>query len=104
MIEHYLKRGYPLKNLKKQHMLRAAKFTQSELLEVKSKTEAKTPVMVTNYNPTNPDIHGFIHKNWNIIKHSNDCVHTLSENPIIGFRRLPNLRDILTNASLSYPH
>ena len=59
--------------------------------------------MVTKYNPMNPDIRGFIHNNWNIIKHSNDCVHTFSEKPIVGFRRLPNLRDILTNASISYP-
>ena len=31
MIEHYLKRGYPLKSFKK-HMLRAAKYSQVELL------------------------------------------------------------------------
>ena len=34
MIEHYLKRGYPLKSLRK-HMFRAAKCSQVELLEVK---------------------------------------------------------------------
>ena len=102
MIQHYLNRGYPLKSLKK-HMLRAAKYSQKELLTVNTKQEVKTPVMVTKYNPMNPDIRGFIHNNWNIIKHSNDCVHTFSEKPIVGFRRLPNLRDILTNASISYP-
>ena len=59
--------------------------------------------MVTKYNPTNPDIHGFTQNNWNIIEQSNDSVHTFSDKPIIGFRRLPNLRDILTTASLSYP-
>ena len=102
MIQHYLNRGYPLKSLKK-HMLRAAKHSQKELLVVNRKQEVKTPVMVTKYNPMNPDIRGFIHNNWNIIEHSNDCVHTFSERPIVGFRRLPNLRDILTNASISYP-
>ena len=26
-----------------------------------------------------------------------------SDKPIVGFRRLPNLRDILTNAPITYP-
>ena len=34
IIEYYLNRGYPLHALKK-HMLKAAKFTQDELLTVK---------------------------------------------------------------------
>ena len=102
MIQHYVRRGYPLKSLKK-HMLRAARYTQTDLLTVKTKQEIKTPVMVTRYNPMNPDIRGFIHNNWNIIEHSNDCVHTFSEKSMVGFRRLPNLRDILTSASITYP-
>ena len=102
MIQHYVKRGYPLKSLKK-HMLRPARHSQKDLLTVKQKEEIKTPVMVTKFNPTNPDIRGFIHNNWNIIEHSNDCVHTFSDKPIVGFRRLPNLRDILTSASITYP-
>ena len=95
MIQHYVKRGYPLKSLKR-HMLRAARYSQKDLLTVKNKQEIKTPVMVTKYNPRNPNIRGFIHNNWNIIEHSNDCVHTFSDKPIVGFRRLPNLRDLLT--------
>ena len=74
MIQHYVKRFYPLKSLKK-HTLRASRFTQTDLHEVKTKQEIKALVMVTRYNPMNPDIHGFIQNNWNIIKHSNDCVH-----------------------------
>ena len=62
MIQHYAKRGNPLKSLKK-HMLRATRFTQTDILAVKTKQEIKTPVMVTRYNPMNPDIHGFIHNN-----------------------------------------
>ena len=33
MIQHYVKRGYPLKSLKK-HMLRAARYSQKDLLTV----------------------------------------------------------------------
>ena len=58
---------YPFKALKK-HMLKASAFTQDELLVVKNKETIDIPVMVTTYNPINPDIKGFIHNNWNIIK------------------------------------
>ena len=84
-------------------MLRACKFSQDDLLEVKTKESVSTPVMTTKYNPQNPNIKGFIHDNWNIIQHSNDCASTFPDKPIIGFKRLPNLRDILTKASISYP-
>ena len=102
MIEHCLKRGYPFKQLKK-HMLRACKFTQDELLVFKTKEPTNVPVMTTRFNPTNPDIKKFIHENWNIIDNSNDCYQTFPEKPIVGFKRLANLRDILTKASISYP-
>ena len=59
--------------------------------------------MTTKYNPQNPNIKDYIHSNWNIIQHSNDCSSTFPDKPIIGFKRLPNLRDILTKASISYP-
>ena len=59
--------------------------------------------MVTNYNPSNPNIKQIIHNNWNIISNSPDCGTLFKDKPVIGFRRLPNLRDILTNASITYP-
>ena len=99
---YYLKRGYPEKALRK-HYKRAAKFSQDELLEVAVKTPITTPVMVTDYNPGNPSIKELIHKNWNIITNSQDCGPIFKDKPIVGFRRLPNLRDKLTNACLIYP-
>ena len=80
LIEYYQKRGYPFKALKK-HMLKGSAFTQDELLIVKTKETIDTPVMVTTYNPINPDIKGFIHNNWNIIEHSNDCSKTFKDKP-----------------------
>ena len=58
-------------------------------------------VKVTTYNPAKPDIKGFIHNNWNIIEHSNDCASTFQHKPLIGFKRLPNLRNLLTKAEIS---
>ena len=102
LIRYYLKRGYPFKQLKN-HMLKACKYSQDELLEVKTKEPTKVPVMTTMFNPSNPDIKHYIHKNWNIIENSADCADTFATKPIIGFKRLPNLRDMLTKASISYP-
>ena len=84
-------------------MLRAAKFIQDKLLVVKTKKTTDTPVMITTFNPSNPDIKKFITKNWNIIERNNDCAHTFPSKPIVGFRKLPNLREMLTKASISYP-
>ena len=59
--------------------------------------------MVTNYNPSNPNIKSIIHKNWNILTNSPDCGHLFQDKPLVGFRRLSNLRDMLTNSSIRYP-
>ena len=72
-------------------------------MDVVQKTPTTTPVMVTNYNPSNPTFKQIIHKNWNIISNSPDCGPISKEKPIVGFRRLPNLHDILTNACTTYP-
>ena len=59
--------------------------------------------MVTTYNPTNPDIRGFIHNNWNIIEHTEELNGIFPEKPLIGFKRLPNLRNKLTSNTVQYP-
>ena len=59
--------------------------------------------MITSYHPSNPDIKQFINKNWNILEHSIDCVRTFKDKPIMGFKRLPNLRNLLTKAAISDP-
>ena len=59
--------------------------------------------MATKFNPQNQNIKGFIHDNWKIIEHSTDCEPTFPDKPIIGFKRIPNLRDLLTKVSVEYP-
>ena len=97
-----MKRGY-LFNTLKNHMLRASRFTQNNLLVVRTKEPNTAPVMTSKYNLSNPNIKVFTHDNWKIIQHSNDCSNTFPDKPIIGFKRLPNLRDMLTKATISYP-
>ena len=99
---YYLKRGYPFQSLKK-HYLRARKFSQDELLDTVYKSTNEAPVMVTQYNPRNPQIGSLIKNNWNIIQNTDELTQIFSSKPLIGFRTLPNLRDILTSSTISYP-
>ena len=61
--------------------------------------------MVTTYkyNPKNPLIKSLITDNWNIIQNTDDLKKIFKDKPLIGYRRLPNLKDILTKASISFP-
>ena len=52
----------------------------------------------------NPNIKGIFHRNWNIISSSPHCVPIFLNKPLIGLEDLPNLREYLTNATISYPH
>ena len=81
-------------------MLKASSFTQDDLLKVKTKESTNTQVMVTTFNP---DIKGFIHDNWNIIEYSKDCSQTIKRKPLVGLKRLPNLRNLLTKAEIAFP-
>ena len=56
LTQYYVNRGYPIKQLRA-HYKRVSKFTQADLLTDKPKNKTKTPpVMITGYNPTNPNI------------------------------------------------
>ena len=102
LVKYYTKRGYPEKSILKHHK-RASQYTQKDLLETKIKEKLDTPVMVTTYNPSNPDIKKFIHQNWNIIENTEELSNIFPNKPLIGFRRLPNLRNQLTSNTISYP-
>ena len=56
---------------------------------------------VINFNPNSPNIKEIIHKNWNILSNSPDCGELFKEKPLLRFRRLPNLRDMLTKAFIT---
>ena len=85
------------------HFERASKYTQEEVLNSKEKEPVDTPVMVAQFNPHNPPIKEFIRNNWNIITSSEECSEVFTKPPLIGYRKLPNLKDILTRAKIEYP-
>ena len=59
--------------------------------------------MVTNFSPKNPNVTQLFRDNWNIIQNTEELHTIFPDPPIMGFRRLPNLRDKLTSARISFP-
>ena len=96
-----MSRGYRHKPME-QHYKRAARFSQNDLLGLKQKKIKDPQVMVTTFNPRNPDISKMIRENWNLIDNTEELQKLFPEKPLIGFRRLPNLRDLLTS-KICYP-
>ena len=101
LTRFYLKRGYPLESLRK-HFQKANSFSQDQVLEVNEKRETKR-VMVTTFSPKNLDVSKLIRDNWNILQNTEELTNIFPNKPIMGFRRLPNLRDRLTSAKIRYP-
>ena len=61
-------------------------------------------MLVTQYNPAYPDMKRQVRQNWNIIKNCEEIGKVFKEFPLVCFRKLPNLRNILTSSTISYPH
>jgi hypothetical protein len=102
MIRHYIRRGYPRKLLVK-HRENAKMFSQRDLLTPKEKVITDREIMVTRFNPNNPDIMKILRKHWNIIQFSDDCTNNFSHNPMLGLRKQPNLNNLLCRANITYP-
>ena len=98
---YYLKRGYPFPSLKR-HYHRDRKFTQDELLDTVSKETNEASVMVTQFNPRNPQIGTLVNDNWNIIQSTEELTQIFNTKPLMGHRRLPTLKDLLTSCTISY--
>ena len=59
--------------------------------------------MVTQFNSRNPKIGSLVKDNWNIIQNTEELTQIFKTKPLIGYRRLSNLKDILTSSSISCP-
>jgi hypothetical protein len=65
--------------------------------------KSNTPILVTTFNPNNPDLKAMLLRHWNIIEFSTDCAINFKNQPMVGFRRSKNLKDILVKAVVKYP-
>ena len=103
MIQYYRDRGYPYKILMN-FQLKAREFTQLELLIKKTKVESKDrQIFVTQYNPRNLQIDSWIRRNWNIFQALTNDAPQFRQKPMIAYRKLPTLGNLLTKATVLYP-
>jgi hypothetical protein len=65
--------------------------------------KSNKPILVTTFNPNNPDLKAMLLRHWNIIEYSTDCSANFKSQPMVGFRRSKNLKDILVKAVVKYP-
>ena len=66
-------------------------------------SQSEVPVMVTQFNPTNPSIGSLMRNNWKIIQNTEELTKIFKDKPLVGYRRLSNLKDMLTSSSINYP-
>ena len=107
IILHYSNRGYPLTLLQEKlaHVLQ--KDRHSLLHPPAPPTQPvqaeQNLFCVVTYHPCNPPILDIIKSNWKIL----ECTPTLKcisdKEPKIGFKRNPNLRNLLVHSKVSYP-
>ena len=101
LVKHYLNRGYPAKYLL-QHVQNLDKLSRHQLLYPIAKTNDTTQPrchMIMTYHPCNPPLVQILRKHWHILNYAN--AHSqFALPPMVGYRRLPNLRDILIKADL----
>jgi hypothetical protein len=103
MIDHYLRRGYP-KRIMKKHIEEVKLLKQDDLLKVKTKEEGLSRMTLTlEYNPANPDILGIINEQWDLLQSSPKMSKLFAEKPMLAHKRAPNLRDLLVKATTCYP-
>ena len=59
--------------------------------------------MVTQFNSRNSQIGTVVRDNWNIIQNTEELTQIFNTKSLMGYRRLPNLKDLLTSSTISYP-
>ncbi len=108
---HFIRRGYPIPLIQKA-FVKASTETRESLLEKQRKkldeliqTEEdldSTLFLTTTFNPEFHELGNLVRKNWDLLKRSS-ATKILAENRIvIGYRRPPNLKDMLIRACV--PH
>ena len=105
MIQHYIKRGYKATKLVKTY-LEVGKLSQALLIKPKtSKKETldRIPLIMT-FNPRNPNIREIVKKHWPSLQSASIAKEAFQKAPLIGFKRSPNLKNLLTKASLPDPN
>ena len=99
LTSYLLKRGYN-RNFLSRQIKRAANIPRNVALQPKQKNTSKRIPLILTYNPSFPPVSSIIKKHLNLLYSSSRCKTIFTEQPLVAFRRSPNLRDMLVKAQL----
>ena len=99
LCKHFLRRKYPLELLLQAALL-ARGLNRQDLLARTDKVEndEEQVFLITTYHPHNQFVPDTVRKNWEILGRNQTTEELLKRKLVCGFRRPPNLRNILCTA------
>ena len=93
--DQFKARGYS-PSLVQEAIDRAGIKDRKELLQPRLKKNSAAPLtMVTTFNNTLPNLKNIMAKNWNLLSINKDIAKKFTKEPLIAYRRNPNLRQLL---------
>ncbi len=105
ILAYYKLRGYPNDTL--QEALRKASALDRTILLIPKDDNldeiSKDLFLVMTHNPANPEVKKALDDNWHLIKQERTLAPLHDTTVKIGFRRPPNLQDLLVKARLNGP-
>lgn len=93
--DQFKARGYK-EPLVHEAVRRAEARNREEILQPRSKKEKKAPLtLVTTFNKTLPNLKNILATNWDVLSINNDISKKFTAEPLIAYKRNPNLRQLL---------
>ena len=93
--DQFKARGYS-PSLVQEAIDRAGTKDRKELLQPRLKSNSVAPLtMVTTFNNTLPNLKNIMARNWNLLSINKEIAKKFTKEPLIAYRRNPNLRQIL---------
>jgi peptide-methionine (R)-S-oxide reductase len=100
---HFTRRGYP-DTLIMEAMIKARRMDRASLLKPKPATQSGQSFndlfVVTNFNPDCSALKDIVQENWSLLGRTNTTDTVYNKNPVYGYRRNKNLKDILVHAKI----
>ena len=93
--DQFKARGYNAE-LVSEAIQRAATKDRREILQPKPKEDKKAPLtLVTTFNKSLPNLKNIVSENWGVLSINNKISKKFTEEPLIAYRRNPNLQQLL---------
>ena len=98
---YFQTRGYP-NSLLENAIIKARRLDRTILLSKKTTTEIKEDIniLVTQFHPDDNNLADIVKNNWDLLGKSQNTQFLYQSKPLIGYKRAPNLKDLLVKAEI----